>query len=76
MKTVFIAFLFIVGITAFSSCDSCLQCSYTYLNNSSGQDTTVVFGNQCSSKRDLKDYESWVMNQADSLGGVHVCIEQ
>lgn len=76
MKTIFFAFLIIVGLAAFSSCDSCLQCSYTYLDDITGQDTTVVYGNQCSSKKDLKDYEAAIQNIADSLGGVHVCIEQ
>jgi len=67
---------FVLGITIFSSCDSCLQCSYTYLDDITGEETTVSRGTQCSPKKDLKDYEAAIKHIADSLGGVHVCIEQ
>jgi len=75
MKTIYFTIL-IIGLTLFSSCDSCLQCSYTYFDAVEGEDITVPYGTQCSPKRDLRDYEAAIMNIADSLGGTHVCVEQ
>lgn len=76
MKTVFFALLFIVALTAFTSCESCLQCSYTYLEDGTGEEMTFDYGTQCSDKKSLQDYEARVKFVADSLGGTHVCIEQ
>jgi len=48
----------------------------TYFDTTLNMDSTIIYGTQCTSKRDLKDYEKFVMDEAADVNGSYLCTEQ
>ncbi len=63
---------------AMTSCtEICRQCTVSYVNPDSGNDTMNIYGTECTSnKRELQDYEDFVTAKADTLNGTWNCVDE
>ena len=70
MKKVILSALFFVAL-AFTACQKCSTCSYSYKLN--GKDSTVTYGETCGNSKDIEQYESGVKSAAAINGGKVEC---
>ena len=74
MKKLLLTFsIGVLFLTLTSSCERCIECSYTYTPYGSTQDSTIHVAQECGNKQDRQTDENEVRAEASLVGGEVTC---